>query len=83
MYTPGVCHAAAVLASIAIATLSGQAPIRTADSTLRGLTAADFQRVTRLADHVYAFAQTGGDLEVDLPREQAERLLFARGVPAG
>jgi len=34
-----------------------QAPVRTADITLRGLTAADFPRVTRLAQNVYTFEQ--------------------------
>jgi glyoxylase-like metal-dependent hydrolase (beta-lactamase superfamily II) len=34
-----------------------QGPIRTADVTLRGLTAADFPRVTRLAENIYAFEQ--------------------------
>jgi cyclase len=34
-----------------------QDPVRTADVNLRGLTAADFPRVTKLADNVYAFEQ--------------------------
>jgi glyoxylase-like metal-dependent hydrolase (beta-lactamase superfamily II) len=34
-----------------------QGPVRTADISLRGLTAADFPRVTRLADNVYAYEQ--------------------------
>jgi glyoxylase-like metal-dependent hydrolase (beta-lactamase superfamily II) len=34
-----------------------QGPARTADISLRGLTAADFPRVTRLADNVYAYEQ--------------------------
>src|SRR4051794_12114718 len=32
-----------------------QGPVRTADITLRGLTAADFPRVTKLAENVFAF----------------------------
>lgn len=35
----------------------GQAPVRTADIALRGLTAADFPRVKQLADNVYSFEQ--------------------------
>jgi glyoxylase-like metal-dependent hydrolase (beta-lactamase superfamily II) len=34
-----------------------QDPVRTADITLRGLKAADFPRITRLADNVYAYEQ--------------------------
>jgi glyoxylase-like metal-dependent hydrolase (beta-lactamase superfamily II) len=34
-----------------------QDPVRTADITLRGLKAADFPRVTRLAENVYAYEQ--------------------------
>ena len=34
-----------------------QGPVRTADITLRGLTPADFPRVTKLADNVYAYEQ--------------------------
>ncbi|HET6955919.1 MAG TPA: MBL fold metallo-hydrolase [Vicinamibacterales bacterium] len=34
-----------------------QEPIRTADITLRGLTKADFPRVTKLAENVYAYEQ--------------------------
>ena len=34
-----------------------QGPIRTGDITLRGLTAADFPRMTKLADNVYAYEQ--------------------------
>ena len=47
----------------AVATLSSavalcaQAPIRTGDITLRGLTEADFPRTTRLAANVYAYEQ--------------------------
>jgi cyclase len=43
--------------ALLIVSLFGQAPVRTADITLRGLTAADFPRVTRLADNVYAYEQ--------------------------
>ena len=35
----------------------GQSPVRTADITMRGLTSADFPRVTKLADNVYAYEQ--------------------------
>jgi glyoxylase-like metal-dependent hydrolase (beta-lactamase superfamily II) len=34
-----------------------QGPVRTADISLRGLSAADFPRVTKLADNVYAYEQ--------------------------
>ncbi len=34
-----------------------QGPVRTGDVTLRGLSNADFPRVTRLADNVYAYEQ--------------------------
>jgi len=37
--------------------LFAQDPVRTADITLRGLKAADFPRVTRLAENVYAYEQ--------------------------
>ena len=37
--------------------LFAQDPVRTADITLRGLTAADFPRVTKLAENVYAYEQ--------------------------
>ena len=37
--------------------LFAQDPIRTADITLRGLKAADFPRVTKLAENVYAYEQ--------------------------
>ena len=37
--------------------LLAQDPIRTGDITLRGLSAADFPRVTKLADNVYAYEQ--------------------------
>jgi glyoxylase-like metal-dependent hydrolase (beta-lactamase superfamily II) len=42
---------------LSAATLAAQAPIRTADITIRGLSAADFPRVTKLADNVYAYEQ--------------------------
>ena len=56
-YTSGVRALSAFLIMVAIAPLSGQGPTRTADITLRGLTAADFPRVTKLADNVYAYEQ--------------------------
>jgi glyoxylase-like metal-dependent hydrolase (beta-lactamase superfamily II) len=37
--------------------LGAQEPVRTADISLRGLTAADFPRTTKLADRVYAYEQ--------------------------
>ena len=37
--------------------LAAQTPIRTADIALRGLTAADFPRMTKLAENVYAYEQ--------------------------
>ena len=40
-----------------IVSLLLQGPVRTADISLRGLTSADFPRVTRLADNVYAYEQ--------------------------
>jgi cyclase len=43
--------------ALLIVSLFGQAPVRTADITLRGLTPSDFPRVTRLADNVYAYEQ--------------------------
>jgi glyoxylase-like metal-dependent hydrolase (beta-lactamase superfamily II) len=43
--------------TLLIFSLSLQGPVRTADISLRGLTAADFPRVTRLADNVYAYEQ--------------------------
>jgi cyclase len=46
-----------VLIALSVATVSGQAPVRTADISLRGLTGADFPRTTKLADHVYAYEQ--------------------------
>jgi glyoxylase-like metal-dependent hydrolase (beta-lactamase superfamily II) len=43
--------------ALLIVSLFGQAPVRTADITLRGVTSADFPRVTKLADNVYAYEQ--------------------------
>jgi cyclase len=48
---------AAVLVTLSAATVSAQDPVRTADINLRGLSAADFPRVTTLADNVYAYEQ--------------------------
>ncbi|MCU1383458.1 MAG: 2,4-dihydroxyhept-2-ene,7-dioic acid aldolase [Acidobacteria bacterium] len=48
--------AVAVLAGLSVGA-SAQAPIRTADITLRGLAASDFPRTTKLADNVYAYEQ--------------------------
>jgi glyoxylase-like metal-dependent hydrolase (beta-lactamase superfamily II) len=45
------------LVALIPAALGAQGPVRTADITLRGLTAADFPRVTKLADNVYAYEQ--------------------------
>ena len=45
------------LAALCATTVAAQGPVRTADITLRGLTATDFPRVTKLADNVYAFEQ--------------------------
>jgi cyclase len=44
------------LALLALSLLA-QDPVRTADITLRGLKAADFPRLTKLADNVYAYEQ--------------------------
>jgi glyoxylase-like metal-dependent hydrolase (beta-lactamase superfamily II) len=46
-----------LLLTALVAGTSTQDPIRTADITLRGLTKADFPRVTRLAENVYAYEQ--------------------------
>jgi glyoxylase-like metal-dependent hydrolase (beta-lactamase superfamily II) len=40
-----------------IVSLLLQGPVRTADITMRGLSAADFPRMTKLADNVYAYEQ--------------------------
>jgi cyclase len=47
----------ALLAGLCTAGLSAQEPLRTGDIALRGLTAAAFPRITKLADHVYAYEQ--------------------------
>jgi cyclase len=39
------------------ASLAGQEPVRTADITVRGLKAADFPRIRKLADNVYSYEQ--------------------------
>ena len=52
-----VVHPLLCLAALFPAILGAQEPIRTADITLRGLTAADFPRVTQLADAVFAYEQ--------------------------
>ena len=49
--------AALVLVMLPATTVSAQDPIRTGDINLRGLSAADFPRVTRLADNIYAYEQ--------------------------
>ena len=49
------CILAVILLFPAI--LHAQDPIRTADISLRGLKAADFPRVTKLAENVYAYEQ--------------------------
>jgi len=46
-----------LLLTALVAGTSTQDPIRTADITVRGLTKADFPRVTRLAENVYAYEQ--------------------------
>src|SRR5262249_2839449 len=45
------------LCGLFVAALHAQAPIRTADITVRGLKPADFPRITKLADGVYAYEQ--------------------------
>ena len=52
MYLRACC-----LAALCSAAVAAQGPIRTADIARRGLTAADFPRVTKLAGRVYAFEQ--------------------------
>ena len=49
----------AIVALLALypAAVSAQGAVRTADITLRGLSAADFPRTIRLADNVYAYEQ--------------------------
>jgi glyoxylase-like metal-dependent hydrolase (beta-lactamase superfamily II) len=46
-----------VLLALWSGSLAAEGPVRTADIRVRGLTAADFPRLTRLADHVYAYEQ--------------------------
>jgi len=41
----------------AVPAADAQGPVRTADFNLRGLTAADFPRTTRLAENIYAYEQ--------------------------
>ena len=48
---------AVMLAALIAAPMEQTSPIRTADITLRGLSAADFPRITKLADRVYAYEQ--------------------------
>jgi glyoxylase-like metal-dependent hydrolase (beta-lactamase superfamily II) len=48
--------AAALVVTLSVAA-SGQDPVRTGDLNVRGLSAASFPRVTRLADNVYAYEQ--------------------------
>lgn len=57
MYTSDVRVLTALLVTLSVATLVRQDAIRTADITLRGLKPADFPRVTKLADNVYAYEQ--------------------------
>jgi glyoxylase-like metal-dependent hydrolase (beta-lactamase superfamily II) len=45
------------LISLLVATVLAQAPIRTADITVRGLKPSDFPRITKLAPDVYAYEQ--------------------------
>jgi glyoxylase-like metal-dependent hydrolase (beta-lactamase superfamily II) len=52
--TLGVCLAAAVAIG---SSLKAQPPIRSADITVRGLSAADFPRIKKLADGVYSYEQ--------------------------
>ncbi len=53
----GVRILAAVVVTMSTAVPAAQAPVRTADITLRGLAVADFPRITKLADTVYAYEQ--------------------------
>jgi glyoxylase-like metal-dependent hydrolase (beta-lactamase superfamily II) len=59
-------HAIIGLISFAVigAAVSAQAPLQTAELVKRGLTAADFPRVTKLADNVYAYEEVhvGGEI---------------------
>jgi cyclase len=47
----------AALVLLVPAIVGAQAPVRTADIALRGLTAADFPRLRKLADNVYSYEQ--------------------------
>jgi glyoxylase-like metal-dependent hydrolase (beta-lactamase superfamily II) len=47
----------ALLLTLAAVHLAGQEPIRTADITVRGLKPADFPRIKKLADNVFAYEQ--------------------------
>ena len=47
----------ALLLTLAAVNLAGQEPIRTADITVRGLKAAEFPRIKKLADNVYSYEQ--------------------------
>jgi cyclase len=49
----GLCGLGVLLS----ASVAAQAPIRTADITVRGLKPTDFPRITKLADGVYAYEQ--------------------------
>ena len=55
MYT--ACVRALAFALLSLVALPQQEPIRTADITIRGLTAADFPRIKKLADNVYSYEQ--------------------------
>ena len=57
MYTSPMRALLVFLTALAAGTSSLQDPVRTADISLRGLTKADFPRVTKLADNVYAYEQ--------------------------
>jgi len=50
-------NVAAIIVTLSVAAAAGQTLVRTADITVRGLTAADFPRTTKLADNVYAYEQ--------------------------
>ncbi len=49
--------AAIAISAVQPAFAAAQAPIRTGDITVRGLSSSDFPRVTKLADNVYAYEQ--------------------------
>jgi cyclase len=50
-------NVAAIIVTLSVGAAAGQSLVRTADITVRGLTAADFPRTTKLADNVYAYEQ--------------------------